>query len=98
MIAKYLDCSTGMLTSATFQALTGLGYQRRHWPTMTIATYRDGVFFTVPPLGLEDIAEQVAALPEDLRGLLQHAAAQGCYLVRLDVDGDELVGLPFYDW
>ena len=37
-------------------------------------------------------------VPEDLMKVLEYAAFQGCTMVRFDVDGEVIEGLPIYVW
>lgn len=89
-IYQYLDLSTSHISKETMDLLsTGNKYLG-----ITIATYEYGAFISVPDF-TEDSPED---LPEDLKNILMHANDLGCFVVRLDSDGNFANGLPVYDW
>lgn len=89
-IYQYLDLSTSHISKETMDLLTtGTKYLG-----ITIATYEYGAFISVP-----DFTEHFPAdLPEDLKSILMHANDLGCFVVRLDSDGNLANGLLVYDW
>jgi hypothetical protein len=104
MIAQYLDLSTGHLTEETFQLLQRLfQYSARPpqdlgWPALTVALYEHGLFITVPPIELADVAGQTFNLPSDLRKILWYAHCEEATLIRFDADGSVDPTLPFREW
>lgn len=95
MKKTYLDLSTGHLQQHTLDKLTQIDGKRQGWPAMTIATYREGVFVSVPDFNLVS-SEQMRALPADLASMLLQAASEGAQLIRFDADGYVDGDLPYY--
>ena len=61
---------------------------------LVVAIYAEGAILSVPP----ELGEYSEPIPPDLVALLLQAQEAGCYLVRLDRDGDFIPGLYRYDW
>lgn len=97
MLFTYLDLSTGHLMRSTIEHLEVLAQPDQFdssWPAMTIASYPNGFFVTVPTIAEP---EQIAALPVDLVAVIAHARQRGAALLRFDSDGEQVDGLPFYE-
>lgn len=87
MVGKYLDICTSHLTPDTVDNLT-IGF----YIGVPVIDYEEGLFVTVT----DEFGEN--PLPDDLFTLLRYAKQNGITLIRLDRDGEEIDGLPTYDW
>lgn len=87
MIGKYLDICTSHLTQDTVDNLT-VG----NIIGVPVYDYEEGLFIVVP--------DEFNPLknPSDLGILFSYAKRNGISLVRIDRDGEEIDGLPTYDW
>ena len=84
-IMKHLELSTSHITEET----------ARSSETCLLTRYDYGAFFYVPWYG-DDL--ELEGVPDDLAGVFKYAHAKHCDLVRFDVEGDIIDGLPVYAW
>ena len=98
MILTAMGLCTSNVTQRTAEicaAACKVGAVEMGWPAMTMASYREGWFTTVPER--QYLAENTA-LPEDLLTVLLYARNLGVDLIRFDKDADTDLNLPTYDW
>lgn len=86
-VLQYLDLSTGHVTQETCNEWA---WQEIH---PVIGTDEYGFVVAVP-----DEEYDISHVPQDLQEVIAYARKLGCSLIRFDSDGDQVEGLPFYDW
>lgn len=80
--------ATCHITAATSDLLSAQGDQN---PWTIVAPYEEGFFIYVQS---EDMPDQ----PKEFSDIFAWARANGFEWVRLDAAGDDIDGLPQYDW
>src|SRR4029453_13686608 len=98
MIGKYLDVSTGHVTKDDMELLEIAAHDSAA-ELPVIAEYLEGVICYVPDDYDYSIKRmRKAGISESFIKLLAYARKHGCYLIRLDCDGDEIAELDKHDW
>ncbi|MGU9981492.1 hypothetical protein ACJ4V0_15765 [Phreatobacter sp. HK31-P] len=101
MIRKFLDLSTGHLSPATHRWMREQG---KITASMVTGTDPSPAFLMGPMpygwfcwAGMEDDADNLGALPKDLRKCIRHAKSSGCDYILFDADASIVAELPTYD-
>ena len=96
-IYTYLDASTGHITKKDNDLLQ-LASTSENIPGCYVYPYDCGYFIAVYPDVPTEEEKNESGLSENFFMVVNHARKNGCLLLRLDVDGNELEGFDLIDW
>ena len=96
-IYKYLDASTGHITKED-NALLRQTSTSEDIPGCYVYPYDCGYFIAVYPDVPTEEEKNKSGLSENFFMVVNHARKNGCFLLRLDVDGNELEGFEIFEW